>query len=135
VVTIGEAELRATLAARLIQARVRRGLSQKELAARLGSDPSVLSRCERGVVLPTLLTLLRLAEALGVTTDFLLTGRHSIKARSAGAAIWKRLEKLERLPPEQMSILLPFLDCLVATLARAGVPPGAAAPSDPGRPS
>lgn len=119
---VGEAELRAAFAARLVQARTRRRLSQKELAARLGGDPSALSRCERGLALPTCLTLLRMAEALDVSTDFLLTGRHFPSGRPASGEIARRLEALAGLSPDSLNVLLPFLDCLAQTLRQAEPP-------------
>ena len=53
------------LARELIAARVRAGLTQAELAARMGTTQSVVARLESGVQLPSVKTLLRFAKATG----------------------------------------------------------------------
>lgn len=50
----------------LILARVRAGLTQEELAHRLGTTQSAIARLERGDHLPTVETLYKLAQALGI---------------------------------------------------------------------
>ena len=54
------------IAERVRQARKRRGLTQVELAARIGSTQPALARLEAGGVTPSLDTLHRIAEALGL---------------------------------------------------------------------
>lgn len=49
--------------------RLERGLSQQELAERIGLSQSVIARLEAGGVEPRLSTLDRVAEALGVELD------------------------------------------------------------------
>lgn len=51
------------LARELIAARVRAGLTQAELAERMGTTQSAIARLESGVQLPSVKTLLRLASA------------------------------------------------------------------------
>lgn len=53
------------LARELIAARVRAGLTQAELAERMGTTQSVVARLESGARLPSVKTLLRFAEATG----------------------------------------------------------------------
>jgi ribosome-binding protein aMBF1 (putative translation factor) len=53
------------LARELISARVRAGLTQKELAARMATTQSVVARLESGAQLPSVKTLLRFAKATG----------------------------------------------------------------------
>ena len=47
------------------EARLRAGLSQKELAARSGRERSVIARWEQGVVAPSLETLVEIVRASG----------------------------------------------------------------------
>jgi ribosome-binding protein aMBF1 (putative translation factor) len=49
--------------AELLRARLRSGLSQAELAARMNTSQSAIARLESGQTLPSTKTLLRFAEA------------------------------------------------------------------------
>jgi predicted transcriptional regulator len=53
------------IAAELLRARKRTGLSQAELAERMGTSQSAIARLESGETLPSTKTLLRFAEATG----------------------------------------------------------------------
>jgi DNA-binding XRE family transcriptional regulator/phage-related protein len=53
------------IAAELLRARLRAGLSQADLAARMGTSQSTIARLESGQTLPSTKTLLRYAEATG----------------------------------------------------------------------
>lgn len=53
------------IAAELLKARLRAGLSQAELAARMGTSQSTIARLENGHTLPSTKTLLRYADATG----------------------------------------------------------------------
>lgn len=57
---------------RLIAIRQRRGFSQSDLASSGGFQQSAISHFEAGRRLPNLANLVRLADALQVTTDELL---------------------------------------------------------------
>src|SRR5438045_3291880 len=54
---------------RLRELRTQAGLSQPQLAGRVGMHKDALARLERGERLPSWPTVLALAEALGVNTD------------------------------------------------------------------
>ena len=60
---------------RIAALRRERGLSQSELARRIQVSPSALGMYEQGRREPSADTMVALADCLGVTTDFLLTGR------------------------------------------------------------
>jgi len=53
------------IAAELLRARLRAGLSQSELAARMDTSQSAVARLESGDTLPSTKTLLRYAQATG----------------------------------------------------------------------
>ncbi len=65
-------ERAAVFAARLRQARQAKGLSQAALAETVGTRQSQISRNENGRRLPDSETLCRLADALELTTDYLM---------------------------------------------------------------
>ncbi len=56
-------EAEFAIASELIRARMRAGLSQAELAKRMGTSQSAVARLESGQTLPSTKTLLRFAEA------------------------------------------------------------------------
>jgi len=56
-------EAEFAIATELIKARMRAGLSQAELAERMGTSQSAIARLESGQTLPSTKTLLRFAEA------------------------------------------------------------------------
>ena len=58
------------IARAVIAARTRRGLTQAELAARMETSQSYIARLEAGRVLPTMKTLLRVANATGTRARF-----------------------------------------------------------------
>jgi ribosome-binding protein aMBF1 (putative translation factor) len=53
------------IGAELLRARLRAGLSQAELAEKMGTSQSTIARLENGHMLPRTKTLLRYAEASG----------------------------------------------------------------------
>jgi ribosome-binding protein aMBF1 (putative translation factor) len=53
------------IAAELLRARLRAGLSQAELAKRMGTSQSAVARLESGQSLPSTKTLIRFAQATG----------------------------------------------------------------------
>ena len=63
------------IADRLAEHRKLNGLTLEELARRASLTKSYLSKLERGLSSPTIATILKLAEALGVTVDQLITPR------------------------------------------------------------
>ena len=61
------------IAAELLRARLRAGMSQEELAARMNTSQSTIARLESGQTLPSTKTLLRFAEATGSKVKVKLT--------------------------------------------------------------
>lgn len=53
----------------LLDARKNAGLTQAELAHRIGSDKGYVSRIERGLTIPTIATFYRIVSALGLTVE------------------------------------------------------------------
>jgi ribosome-binding protein aMBF1 (putative translation factor) len=61
------------IAAELLRARKRTGLSQAELAERMGTSQSAIARMESGEALPSTKSLLRFAEATGSKIELRLS--------------------------------------------------------------
>lgn len=53
----------------LLDARKNAGLTQTELAERIGADKGYISRIERGLMMPTVPTFYRIVSALGLTVE------------------------------------------------------------------
>lgn len=62
-----ESELEYQIARAIIRARIEKGLTQKQLAEKLETRQSVISRLESGTTLPSLSLLKRLATILNVS--------------------------------------------------------------------
>ena len=63
-----------TLGKRIAALRKEKGMTQEELAEKLGVSPQAISKWENGQSCPDISLLPRLAAIFGVTTDLLLTG-------------------------------------------------------------
>lgn len=53
----------------LLDARKNARLTQEELANRIGADKSYISKIERGLIIPTVSTLYRIAAAMGLSVE------------------------------------------------------------------
>ena len=53
----------------LLDARKNAGLTQQELAERIGANKGYVSRLERGLITPSVSTLYRIAAAMGLTVE------------------------------------------------------------------
>lgn len=103
-----------TIARRLRELRKRRGLSQVELAEKVGIDQTLLSTYERATVRIHGAMVAALAKALRVTSDELLGLKESkenglIKDRR----FLRRLDQIDRLPRRKKDALLTTIDALL----------------------
>jgi transcriptional regulator with XRE-family HTH domain len=96
-------------AQRLLQARKKRKMSQEELAKMLGVHSPIVGRYERGEVKPSIEVAAKIAEALGVSLDY-LTG--STEEELDKAAI-NRLQQIAKLSPKEKELVFEFLDVFI----------------------
>jgi transcriptional regulator with XRE-family HTH domain len=68
-----------SLASQLIEARARAGLTQAEVAKRMGTSQSTVARLESGGAKPSLSTLKRFAQATGAQVRITLTAKPASK--------------------------------------------------------
>lgn len=111
--TTTEGDSAESLGDRIARLRRAKGWNQTELADRIGTKPAQISKYERGTYLPRPDLLPKLGEALGVSLDYLMTGRGSGEPRR-DFRLRERVEALETLPETQRSNLVAFLDALLA---------------------
>lgn len=95
---------------RLRTTREAKNLSQTALAERCGLQPSAISHFETGRRLPSFDNLKRLADALGVTIDYLL-GR-SDEMRSSGTQSQEFFRDLDKMSAQDRDIIGEFAKML-----------------------
>ena len=64
-------EINGKIADNLTKYRKAAGLTQAELAARIGADKGYISRVERGLTVPSVATLYKIAAAMGLTVELI----------------------------------------------------------------
>jgi len=100
------------LAERLRELRKQKGLSQTELGERVEIHYAHIGRYERGVSRPGADTLKRLADALGVSGDYLLEGavEEAARARFEDRELLQQFQEIEKLPEEDKAVVKRLLD-------------------------
>jgi len=103
---------------RLRELRAEAGLSQAELAAKIGSDARQVSRYENGKVAPSLEAAVRIAETFNITLDYLLIPDAPRRPlRSPGGPIDAKLADLAQLTDDERATILAVIDA-ITTKAR-----------------
>ncbi len=97
---------------RLLSRRKERGWSQSETGKQVGTSGAIIGRYERGEITPSIEVATKLADAFGVTLDFLVGDQDvpNILHDRTMLARWKEIDALE--PPERDRILS-VMDSLV----------------------
>lgn len=97
---------------RVRQARKKRGLSQDALARALEVSKNTIFRWEAGEVTPRGTNLDRLAQVLGVTSDWLMRGQERASGEAPDPPHWRefveRYQHLDELAPEQVEDIKRF---------------------------
>ncbi len=100
---------------RIKNLRSERRWSQGDLAQRIGADAGQISRYENGHIAPSADAIVRLAEALDVSCDYLLIeGAPRRGFPSAADIVGERLAGLDELDDEDLRALMHMLDAMVA---------------------
>lgn len=103
-----------TIARRLRELRKRRGLTQVELAKRVGIDQTLLSTYERGTVRLHGAMVAALAKALRSTSDEILGLKESKEnGHMKDRRFLRRLEQIDRLPRRKKDALLTTIDAFL----------------------
>lgn len=100
-----------TFGSRLARLRKEKGLTQVELAEKMGIIQVLISDYERDKLRPYYDTVINFSKALGVTTDELLGVTPNKKnGNLPSLKIAKRMKKVEGLPPAQQKVILQTID-------------------------
>ncbi len=103
------------LGERIRQLRKEAGWSQAELAEKIGADAGRVNKYEAGRMAPAAETLVRLAEVLNVSIDYLLIdGVPRRPLHSAEDALGDRLAAVAELGDQDLALVVSFIDALVA---------------------
>lgn len=109
------AEILEGFAQRLRELRKQKNLSQTELGHLAELHYTHIGRFERGTSRPSGDTLKRLADALGVTSDYLLDGAadEAAKARFEDRELLKQFQEVEQLSDEDKNVVKKLLDAFL----------------------
>lgn len=105
-----------TIGQRVTRLRKERGITQQELAERLGVSQPIVSDYERGALRLHGELIVKLTQILGVSSDELL-GLHPAPQRTGSMknrSILRRLQQLDRLPVRDQQAVLRTLDAFLA---------------------
>lgn len=95
-------------------ARKQKGLTQGQLAKRAGTDSQRISKYERGVLVPTTAILVKLADALEVSLDYLL---REAEDRSVGkirdTVLLDQFTEIDSLPESDKVLVKGLLDAFI----------------------
>jgi transcriptional regulator with XRE-family HTH domain len=102
------------LGRRIQDLRNAQGWTQERLGLAVGMDRSRISRYEKGRLNASAITVKRLAEILGVTTDELL-GLFPVRPPRLGDALGERSTQLDLVPLAHRESLLQLIDSYLET--------------------
>lgn len=100
---------------RLKQLRSEKNISQNELANAIGVHVTNISRYERGENKPTTEVLTKLANKLGVTTDYLMNGstEEITNSNLSDKKLLSLFKKVSKLPIEQQKVVTELIEAFV----------------------
>ncbi len=100
--------------AKLKSARQQKGFSQGQLAQKVGSDSQRISKYERGVMVPTTAILVKLANALEVSLDYLLLdAENKAVSQIQDAVLLNQFIQIESLTEKDKFLVKGLLDAFI----------------------
>ena len=104
---------KAAIGARLREARNQRKLTQEQLAEMLDIGTTYISDIERGAKFPSLSLFIKIVDALGVSSDYILRGEIEAGKNCIYDEITK---KLDGLTPKQRLGVADLIDAYIKNL-------------------
>jgi len=104
-----------SLAKKIVQLRKERNLTQKELASIVGVHFSHMSRYERGISLPSIDVVKKLAQLFHVSADYLLfdDGQAMVRGSIADQELLQQFERLSRMSEREKTAVKTILEALI----------------------
>ena len=99
--------------ARLKSLRKLKEWSQKDLAAMVGVLPTLINKYECGLHNPPMEALAKLAEALGTSVDFLITGNQSDERPLHNFRLLERFRELENAEDKDKEAVIHLIDAVI----------------------
>ena len=107
-------DFRKAFGVRLKALRKQKRWSQKELAAKVDIRFQQLNKYESGLNLPPAEMLIKLADALGTTVDYLLTGNPVEEMPLGNARLFRRFQAVESFDTEDQEAVIKLIDAMIA---------------------
>ena len=104
-----------TLGKRIKQLRTEKGLSQSQLAEMIDISYPQMSRYEIKGVQPPADVLKKLADVLGTTADYIISGDSNEKIKNGlkDAELIKQFKEMDKLPDEEKNVLLKIVSAYI----------------------
>jgi transcriptional regulator with XRE-family HTH domain len=111
----GNVGRKATLGERIRELRLKRGWTQQQLAERVGIQQKQISSYERGANVPSGQTFIALAEAFGVSLDYLaqISPHSSAQAAIADLDLLEKVQRVDRLDEHERALVKDVMDLVV----------------------
>ena len=107
--------MKETLADRIQALRKQAGLTQVELADKVGVSKSQFIRYESKNVQPPANIINKFADALGTSVDFLISGDKTEKAKASikNSELIQRFKEVDSLPEDEQGVLIKIISAYV----------------------
>lgn len=104
-----------SLGERIRQLRRERDFSREKLGEEIGIHWQTIGLYEKDDSIPSALILKKIADAFGVTTDYLLTGetQNDTVSKVRNKELLKRFQLLDRISPEDIRDLMGVMDVYI----------------------
>jgi transcriptional regulator with XRE-family HTH domain len=101
-----------TLGEHIMILRKQKGLSQAALGKQIGTSGDIIGRYERNIMTPSIEVIIKIADTLGVSIDYLV-GKTNLELDKSTL---KRLEEISTLSEEDKSFLFRMIDMALRDL-------------------
>ncbi len=112
--TMQNEDFRKAFGVRLKELRKQKRWSQKELAAKVDIRFQQLNKYESGLNSPPAEMLIKLADVLATTVDYLLTGNPAEEIPLGNARLFRRFQAVEGFDREDQEAVIRLIDGLIA---------------------
>ena len=104
-----------SLAKKIVQLRKERNLTQKELASIVGVHFSHMSRYERGISLPSIDVVRKLAQMFHVSADYLLfdESQATVRAQVADQELLQQFERISHMSEREKAAVKTILEAMI----------------------